>query len=396
MVNEYQFESIPFFIPKIIDSTILDIGTSFPALLMESPHVEWRPGVHEIAIKATDLLIIDPVTSHLLYPDARKKPSYKKLPYPEDINPEVLFSSQTDRFEKIIVPSVDDQIKKQANVIIAPYFYAVDTDDFKFTLNLTLLSETIKYLEKNGINLPIIANISIGKESLHRAPVLKYIIDLYKDNKDKLLGYLICINDLNPEKADLDQLNGLSYLVFNLSGEKHVFVKYIGGFGEVLSAIGATGISSGLDGGEIFSIKNYESGTKGFGRKGGWTYVSELFDHINDTELKKIGYSCSCPFCNGGLPASKKNKKLHYLYKKIEAMKIQENHTREENIDHMIGKIATAIQKIRIYNDRFAVNLKSNFLQNWQKVLEISKSWEYETDEDTEGLEKLLIELKSE
>lgn len=76
-------------------------------------------------------------------------------------------------------------------------------------------------------------------------------------------------------------------------------------------------------------------------------------------------------------------------------MKNQENHTREERIDLMSDKITIAIEKVNYYKDKFAVNLNSKFLQNWLKVLEKSKSWEYEIAEDTEELEKLLDELKS-
>ena len=395
MNNKPLIQTTPIFIPKIYDKTIKEMGISFPALLMESPHVDWHQGVRDEAAKLTNLLIIDPVTSHLLYPNARKKVSYKKLPYPADINSEELFSSQVDRLEKVIKPSINDQISKGASIIIAPYFFAVDTDDFKFNLNLTFLSETITYLEKNNIDTPIFANIALGKEALHRSAVLKYIIDLYKDKKELLSGYFICINDFNAEKADLDQLNGISFLVFNLSDGNDVFVKYAGGFGEVLCAIGASGFTSGLDGGEIFSVKNFEKRTKGFGRIGSWTYVSEIFDHVNDTELKKIGYICNCPYCRGGLPLRKKEKKLHYLFKKMEAMKAQEHLTRSEKIDYMSKKIQDAIKQVEFFKEKYAVPLSSYYLQNWLKVLENAKNWKHEKVEDTEELNKLLEELRS-
>ena len=176
---------------------------------------------------------------------------------------------------------------------------------------------------------------------------------------------------------------------------KNVFVKYVGGFGEILCAVGASGFSSGLDGGEIFSVKNFEKRTKGFGRIGGWTYVSEIFDHVNDTELNKIGYTCTCPYCKGGLPLRKKDKKLHYLFKKIEAIKAQEKLTRVEKIDYMTKKIHYAIKQIEFYKEKYAVNLSSYYLQNWLKILKNAKNWKHEEAEDNEKLNKLLENLRS-
>lgn len=394
--NKDLFKQLPIFIPRVMDTTIIDLGFTFPAVLMDSHHIEWHKSVVGKITRVTDLLIVDPVTVHLLYPDARKQKNYGKLPYPKDIEPETLYSNATDRLEKIIKPAVNDQLSKNGGVIIAPSFYAEDTDDVKFPLNLTLLSETIRHLEQNKIDKPIFANICIGKGALHRNTVINYIVNLYRDEfKDKVTGYIVSVNDFDAEKADLDQLLGLSALVFKLSNGNNVFVKYLGGFGEVLSTIGASGFCSSLDGGEIFSVKNFEQRINGFGRKGGWTYVGEIFDHVNDTELKKVGYSCSCPHCGGSLPSSKKDKKLHYLYQRLEAMKVLQPLGREKRIEFMIAKLEKAIATVVSYRRRFAISLSPIYLQNWLATIKDAKGWEYEVDQDQKELNKLLEEFKN-
>src|SRR3989344_4606557 len=389
------FKTLPIFVPRVMDTTISDLGTKFPALLMDSHHIEWRKGVEGKIAGLTDVFIVDPVTVHLLYPDARKKKNFAKLPYPADIKPEDLYSNAADRLEKVIKPAINDQQSKNGSVIIAPSFYAEDTDDVKFPVNLSLLSETLRYLEQEHIDKPIFANICIGKTALHRNSVISYMANLFRDEfKEKLAGYIISVNDFDAEKADLDQLLGIAALVFKLSNGNEVFVKHMGGFGEVLCAIGASGFSSSLDGGEIFSVKNFEQRTNGFGRKGGWTYVSEIFDHVNDTELKKIGYTCSCPHCGGSLPASQKDKKLHYLHQRLEVMKSLQPLNRAQRIDFVITKLEKAISLVVSYRRQYAVSLSPIYLQNWLATLKDAKDWVHETDQDPEELNQLLEDLK--
>jgi len=393
--NKTLFKSLPIFVPRVMDTTISDLGITFPALIIDSHHIEWRRGVVDKISKLTNLLIVDPVTVHLLFPAARKKKNFMKLPYPKNIKPETLYSSAKDRLEKVIKPAIDDQIKKGGDLIIAPSFFTEDTDDIKFPLNLTLLSETLRYIEQQKIDKPIFANIYIGKGALRRNTVINYIVSLYRDDfKGKVDGYCLNVNDFDAEKADIDELIGISSLIFKLSNGNNVFVKYVGGFGEVLCAIGASGFSSSLDGGEIFSVNNFEQRTKGFGRKGSWTYVAEIFDHINDTELKKIGYTCNCPYCKGSLPATKKDKKLHFLYQKIKAMKSLESLTREQKIELMITKLEKAIAMVISYRRQYAVGLSQNYLQNWLAVLKDAKTWEYETEQDAEELNQLLKQFE--
>lgn len=388
---------LPVFIPRVMDKTISELGTKFPVLLMDSHHIEWRPGVVDSLVSLADSFVVDPVTVLLLYPDARKMKNFAKLPYPKDIKPEDLYSNATDRLEKIIKPAVNDQITKNASVIIAPSFYAEDTDDVKFPLNLSFLSETLRYLEQEKIDKPVYANICIGKGSLYRNAVISYMANLYRDEfREKIAGYLISVNDFDGEKADLDQLLGLASLVFKFSNGNEVYVKHMGGFGEVLCAIGASGFSSSLDGGEVFSVKNFEQRSNGFGRKGGWTYVSEIFDHVNDTELKKIGYTCNCSHCRGTLAGSKKDKKLHYLYQRMEAMKVLQPLDRDARIDAMIAKLEHGISLATSYRREHAVALSPVYMQNWLAVLKDAKDWTHETDQDTDELNQLLEDLKGE
>ena len=393
--NNSIFSSQPIFIPRVMDSSLSELGVRFPALLMDSNHIEWRKGIVDEVASLTDLFIVDPVTVHLLYPAARRKKNFAKLPYPDDINPENLYSNATDRLEKVIKPAVEDQTSKNSSVLIAPSFYAEDTDDVKFTLNLSLLSETIRHLTQQNIDKPLFANICIGKNALNRNAVINYIVNLYRDEfNERLAGYFVSVNNFDAEKVDIGHLLGFASLVYKLSNENDVFVKHMGGFGEVLCAIGASGFSSSLDGGEVFSVENFEQRTSGFGRHG-WTYVGEIFDHVNDTELRRIGYTCSCPHCAGSIPSSKRDKKLHFLHQRLEAMGALRGLSREQQIDLMTSKLEAAISRVVSYRREFTVSLSPNYLQNWLATLQDARGWEYETDQDPQELNQLLEELDS-
>lgn len=119
-----------------------------------------------------------------------------------------------------------------------------------------------------------------------------------------------------------------------------------------------------------------------------------MFDHVNDTELKKIGYTCSCPHCGGSLPASQKDKKLHYLHQRLEGMKSLQPLNRAQRIDFMITKLEQAISLVVSYRRQYAVSLNPIYLQNWLAVLKDAKDWAQETDQDPEELNQLLEDLK--
>lgn len=395
MPNE-TFPKTPIFIPKVMESTIVDLGITFPAVLMDSHHIEWRKKVQEKVIEVCTTFIVDPVTYHLLYPDARLRKNFKKLPYVDGLTPETLYSSPTERLDKLIKPCIEDEKAKGASVYIAPSLFAEDTDDTKFVTNLSLLSETIRYVRSQNDDTPIFASINIGSSVLNRPVVINYIVDMYTEEFDgNVAGYFLCINDFDARKANFQQLIGLANLVFKLSCFKDVFVKQIGGFGEVLCAIGASGYVSGLGEGETFSVKNLEKRVKGFGRDGGWTYVPEIFDHANDVELKKIGYTCPCQYCHGAFATTPSDKKLHILTRKLEVVDALSGMDRDAKIDYMTSKVDDAIKAVAGYTRNFASPFKLSHLQNWVAVLKEAKGWECSAQQSPEELNQLLSELEN-
>ena len=297
------------------------------------------------AKSGADVFIVNPVTHRMLFKDAKEKSSFKKLPYPKNINAEKLYSDPEFRMEKIIKASVEYQIKRGASLVIAPYLFAEDTDDTKFVLNLTMLSETIKYLKDNKINLPLFAMIHIGSRAFTKTIIINSIIDRYREGfEDNIQGFIITVDELDDRKASEESLSGLAYMAFQLSKGHDVLVNSIGGFGEILSVLGCCGFISGLGTGETTSVKILQDTPRKIkGRSHEWTYIPEIFDYAHDSEVKKIGYKCSCSACNGAVPVDIPSKMRHFLFRKIEIMSALRNMNSRDRINFMKERIDKAL-----------------------------------------------------
>ncbi|GAF87391.1 unnamed protein product, partial [marine sediment metagenome] len=189
-------------------------------------------------------------------------------------------------------------------------------------------------------------------------------------------------------------LRGLAHLVFQLSkNNKSVFVLKIGAFGEILSAIGATGFSSGLAGGESFHEEGLREKLSGYGRPiNKWTYVSELFSYVNDEAIKRTDYKCNCLTCNGLLPGNAFSKKAHFLRRRMDTMKSLQKIDRPKRINFMLSRLEKSIKLASHYNKKHALLLSTDHLIKWRNVLESTKHWTHKDDSDKKAvdLDKLI------
>ncbi len=382
----------PIFIPKVQDSHIASLGIMLPAVLMDSRHIEWRASVVKKVRDVTKILFIDPATDVLLFKNASEGRGFKKLGHPQNIEPEKIYSDANFR-NKIIETAIQYQISKGADVVIAPYLYAEDTENIKFSVNLTLLSETIRYLEQQNIKLPVFAQIEIGNTVLNRRTAINFIVDRYSDFNSNIQGFFITINDLDCKKTNEDSLINLANLVSQLSRKKYVFVTNIGGFGEVLSALFASGFSSGLASGENFSVKNLQEPPGGWSDKIAKTYISEILDYVNDEVVKKIGYKCFCNICAGSYPLDAPAKKKHYACKKLSAAEALSKLSATDRIKFIENKLREGLKFAQNITDKYGYDLKPSYLKKWLYVVEAVQHWT--TEERSEELEELLKELES-
>ncbi len=379
--------SSPIFMPRLMnqDGAATKIG-KLPASLMTANIAAHYKNLAIKARSVSELFVIDPMTNNMLYDAFTEKKAFQKVPYApkKPFEMSKLFGDEKYRIASLVEPSIKFQLNKGTDLVIAPYFFSEDANGDKFRLNHTLIPDSIKFMRREKIEKPLFAMINIGNSGLGNPKMLNHIIDRYNDCAADLKGYFLMIDNLNDIKSDEDSLKGLAWLVFQLSVSKDVFVLSIGAFGEVLGAIGASGFSGGLGWLETFSEKNLKQRLKFSPRKKkvAQTYIPELFDYVNDEIVKLINYKCSCTSCGGKMPVDYTSKKLHFLHRRLGAMKKMADLSRNERIGLMRGRLEEALNLAEGLYGKFAIPLQTSHLKKWMGVLESAKYWKHGADQD--------------
>lgn len=401
-MNKFSIAKNPIFIPKITQGETLFVNSSFsPVFLMDGHIVAFfhKPAIN--VSKKCKILIIDPVTNYLIFKHYKRKKSFKKLPYsPKDpFKVEDLLIDENLRMNGLVKPVIDYQTNNNAGIIILPYLFTESATNVKFGLNLTLISDSLKYLSNKKIKKPVFAMINIGSSVLEDPKTLNFIIERYDDDfGENIKGYFIMLDKFDDREANKDSLTGLAYLAFQLSRKKDVFVLRIGSFGEILSAIGASGFSSGLFGGETFSEESLRKELGGYGRSPTkWTYIPEFFNYLNVDEIKRINYKCSCPACRGLIAKGFNSKKEHYLYNRASNMKKLSNLTRDKRISLMKFRLENGIQLATSCNNKYTVSIKTKHLKKWYDVLDSAKNFAYRDEQKKKevNLDKMIHEARA-
>lgn len=390
------------YIPKLSKGEAAFVnGKTIPAIIMDAHIFATYKKPAEIIRKATPFFILDPCTNYFIGDYCKEKPSFEKLSTTPDkpYKLEKLSFDEGVRKYKFVKDSIDYQVKEGLGQIILPYLYSDSVDDRKFNLNLTMISDGLKLIEKDGIKLPAYAMINLGIEVLHDIGKLNQLIARYSnDFKGKLEGYFISIDNFDCRKASVEELEGFAYLVFNLSIDKKVYLLKIGDYGKALCCLGASGYSSSLGGGETFNSGGLWKKIVAYGRNHNEkTYVPELFDYLYDEQLKKVGYKCDCSVCkDSGLPPNWNGTKEHFLERNMIFMSELSAVPDESKIDFIILKIEQAIELATKYNTESGLGLKIDFLIKWKNVLEKTKNWTIEDASAEEvDLDALIEEAKT-
>jgi len=384
----------PIFLPRFMDGKIEDYQIPITHALIDLSHIKWRPSILENISKMTTNLMVDPVTHKAFFADSKEKENFKEIGYPQ-VEPEILYSEKTIRKEFIQI-SIQEQIKAGASVLIAPYLFSPDTDDTKFSINLTLLSETILYLEENKITLPLYAKLCLGLSVLSRLPVINHIYSRYCDDySDKIEGVIIGIDEFDARKMEIQHLLGYANLVHLMGSRLKVICAPIGNFGEILIALSANAFGSSINIGEGFSTKGLESGTGGNGNTHNRVYIPEIMGSLNYEQARNIEYKSESAeskidFSVGDPDSENKNK--HYILSKIAEAKALQGKTREEKIQYMLNRVENAKKLLDSYIIKYAWKLDSQYLAQWSLVLKKALSWS-DPSVDEEELEGLLKEL---
>lgn len=366
------------YITKVRSRSIADLGKAIPPITMDAHIIEQMPKVWRETKALASMAIIDPVTHFVMYKNAREKVNFKKLPYADCTSMQSLYSDSDYRMERLVKPCVEYQVRGGAGTIVAPYLFATDEFGTAFNTNLTMLSETIRYVREKEYVKPIMAVIFLDKGMLTRISGLNFVVDRYTDEgiADGVDSYTVMFNELDTRKAQEGSLSGYARFVQLLSRDNRtVFTKAIGAFGEVLCAVGASGYISGLGEAETAAVRSLQENIESRGRKKEWVYIPEMMEYAHDTELNKIGYTCKCPACGGGLAGDSASRKMHIFYTRLKEMDLMNKHTSVGRMEQMKNRIARAKRFVDQYASQGSP-FKKTHLVNWLSVLESAELWD--------------------
>jgi serine/threonine-protein kinase len=190
----------------------------------------------------------DPATNRLTYPAFSKTTGIQKLPYSS--GDEVIPIQKKDfhsisQVQEYVKKVLDFQIQNGVTELAAPFFFAKNSSDDWFNINIKLLKESIAYRDQFKKNIPIWGGICMNVDNWHDEDEKNKILNHYvKTSPDGFFVYGDPINN----SSNLVQIFHYADLLKKLqvASGAPVIACRVNGLGLVLMCLGISGISSGI------------------------------------------------------------------------------------------------------------------------------------------------------
>ena len=327
----------------------------------------------------------DPATNRLTYTAFSKTAGVKELPYSsgDEVNP-----IKKKDFHSIIQVQdyvrkvLEYQIQNGVTELAAPFFFAKNTSDEFFNINLKLLKESIEYRNQNHGELPIWAGICMNVDDWHDDDEKNKILNNYvKVGPD---GYFVYGDPIH-NKSNLVQLYHYSDLLKKLQDSSLVPVVAcrVNGFGLILLGLGISGISSGIGSLDNFKESILSDTTEGYAPDPRY-YIPELLSMVTlkkrittkliDIHRSTIGSNlrCSCSHCNAidtGV-LSLQDMKLHFLKRRKDEIEEINAINQNDRLKFIYERINTAIHYTKTLS-REGIELGDfSHLNIWKNLVE--------------------------
>lgn len=327
----------------------------------------------------------DPATNRLVYTAFSKTRGVLELPYSS--GNEVTPTQKKDfhsisQVQEHVKKVIDYQIENGVTELAAPFYFAKNTSDEWFNINLKLLKESIDYRDEHHSNMPLWAGICMNVENWHdeeeKTRILNYYVKAAPD------GFFV-YGDPIGNQSNLTQLFHYSDLLMKLQSNSSapVIASRVNGFGLILLSLGLSGICSGIGSLDSFRESILSDVQEGYSADPRY-YIPELMSMVSlkkrvTTKLTDIAKSsigqqlkCNCSYCNGveSGTISQQNMKLHFLKRRkdevLEIAKIQP----ENRLAFIESKVEQAIKYRKILaSERVDVGDFSH-LDTWYSLIQ--------------------------
>lgn len=327
----------------------------------------------------------DPATNRLTYTAFSKTTGVQELPYSsgDEVTPiqkkDFHSISQVQDYVKKVI---DFQIDNGVTELAAPFFFAKNSNDEWFNINLKLLKESIAYRDDKHKDLPIWAGICMNVENWHDDDEKNKILNYYvKTEPDGFFVY----GDPIGNQSNLTQLFHYADLLKKLqtSSSVPVIACRVNGLGLILISLGISGISSGIASLDNFRESILSDTQEGYSADPRY-YVPELLSMITlkkgvTTKLTDIAQSsigsklhCSCKYCvaisSGAL--TQRNMKLHFLQRRGEEITKIASLKPEDRLSYMENRVDEAIGFSKtLTSERIDVG-DFGHLQTWRNLIQ--------------------------
>jgi len=350
------------------------------------------------------IVLLDPRTDILQYAGSslRAKKTvrqfFKLIEYSGNDPPEPsVLGGQLDKLISEMKRTINDMFstvilgRNPRRFLIPPYFVAENYGDSWYRLSLKSLKKVCSDKGEYSVVAPI-----VFKGNLLRGSVLEKIVEDYVEMDECVDMYLIIPYELDEIRVAEDKLLRLAELINKMSSKtsKPIFVN-IGEFGNVLVALGADGLVSGICWRATLKMPPLVGGMLPISNTQSQVYFHSIFKklYIEYTlrflEEIPYAYSCDCPICQSKKKFSESwidviqlfedipEYSIHYYYWKIKELEMY-----YRNPYLLMQDLENGRKLIREYNRRVGDeyffldgNLKiryqidEGYLERWLNVL---------------------------
>ena len=328
----------------------------------------------------------DPSTNRLTYSAFSKTKGVQELPYSS--GDEVVPIQKKDfhsitQVQEYVKKVLDFQIQNGVTELAAPFFFARDSSDDWFNINLKLLKESIAYRDECCQDKIIWGGICMNVDNWHNEEEKNKILNNYaKTNPDGFFVY----GDPIGNTSNLVQLFHYTDLLkkLQISTNLPVVACRVNSLGLVLMCLGISGFSSGIAALDSFKEPILSDTQEGYAADPRY-YIPELLSMVSlkkkvatkltDIDKSSIGPSlrCSCKYCTGihsGTPLTSRNMKLHFLLRRRQELEEIKNIPTEGRMSYVEAKINMAIKYAKtLSNEGIEVGDFSQ-LNTWKGLIE--------------------------
>lgn len=326
----------------------------------------------------------DPATNRLTYTAFSKTSGVQELPYSSgsEVTPiqkkDFHSISQVQSYVKKVI---EYQIDNGVTELAAPFFFAKNSTDDWFNINLKLLKESIDYRDQYHKSLPLWAGICMNVDNWHDDDEKNMILNHYvKANPDGFFVY----GDPICGQSNLTQLFHYTDLLKKLqkSSSTPVVACRVNGLGLILLSLGISGISSGIASLDNFREAILSDTQEGYAADPRY-YISELLSMISlkkkvTTKLTDIAKSsigaalqCHCTYCNGLTSGqlTQHNLKLHFLLRRKQEIEEIKSVSEPERLSFIETKIDKALEYARTLSKEGIEVADLSHLKTWKALI---------------------------